>query len=205
VLDLIWIKESCMDSVVNLKVWNGDYCIGDHALVTVDIMGEEAIQTESADTCVGLIVQEHEEKGSAVRRKITDWDGFRESCSEVMRLWPSEESKGGGIDDLWSSWLESLNELTNPVVTKPKSSKKQAIGKEEKALANMVQEKNRIRNLRNIAQGSTREELHQQYKEIRNKVKRWIEGMQSRTVSEVNGRIINLGKPEDGEIIGKLY
>jgi hypothetical protein len=77
-------------------------------------------------------------------------------------------------------------------LAKPKGNKKKETGKEDKTLATMVQEKNRIRNLRNMAQGSAREELHQQYTESRNKVKKWIKGTRDRKVSEVNGKILNL-------------
>jgi hypothetical protein len=49
-----------------------------------------------------------------------------------MKLWPSEESKGGGIEDLWSSWLESLNELTNPVAANPRVVRNKQLGRKKK-------------------------------------------------------------------------
>jgi hypothetical protein len=79
-----------MDSVLNLKVWDKENCVGDHALVTVDII-EETVQVELYREPVIL---EPGERGLAVRRKVADSKEYRENCPKAMARWCLEESKG---------------------------------------------------------------------------------------------------------------
>jgi hypothetical protein len=95
------------------------------------------------------------------------------------------------INEVWISWVEALYALAN--MNAVKGIKKKVQGNIlDKQLEEMVQGKNRLRNLRNRAVGLEREDLHKQYREYRKMVKIRIDEVRDREIWDVNGRLLAL-------------
>jgi hypothetical protein len=111
-------KSSDVQFIDNLKVRGDDNCVGDHALISVELKESVEHKTGNVKEDDSSELEGYFEDGDRTERLsnrlIVDWRVFKERAEEAMEKWKQQrQDLLEDINEVWISWVEALYALAN--------------------------------------------------------------------------------------------
>ena len=125
-----------------------------------------------------------EEKKRGWRRVIKEKDKFEKMCESEMKKWCERQKEDGEQDceQIWQTWLETHNAITEEAVGRSKEKKKREWLKGE------------LKREMSTKSGEERKKIVRQYTSFKNLVKRIINAKKKRKREEINEKLERLSR-----------
>ena len=176
VIDFAWVHHSHLGEVEEQKTWQHGRLDGDHALIYITLRLPE-----------GNVVDTHEEEQKPVEGsrkrwrtngKNTQWGKLAACGDQVLGGWQPSEVKHADnaralerAEDIWQDWRSRITAAAEAGLGYKTCRKPKPQGWDGQ-LAKMLQERNRLRELRNRSTGEARQKANVAFREMQRQTKR---------------------------------
>jgi hypothetical protein len=181
VVDLIWVPIESVSKVEKLKVWKEDHLVfGDHDMVSIILQLEHKVEDKKAFPQPVKTGDSSRKRWNSLSSRADSVQELQKACCHQLQGWSPglalNNAQDSGLDKveiIWRDWHSKVVAAAEEGLGYRVSKKPRPKGW-DRVLANILQERNAARKLRNRSVGEERKAAHKVLQALQRKVKQRI-------------------------------